>query len=342
MSNVKFSVVIPLYNCKKYIEEAIESVLSQTYKNYEIIIVNDGSTDESPELVKKYLSENIKIINQVNKGLFHARLEGMKAASNEYVISLDADDIWKPNLLMRLSEIIEMYHSEVVMFRLERFWSNGEKAEGPQIYAQDKIFDKSNVDELLNIVLEKNVINSIVCKVFKKSLLDIKELEKTPRITVGEDALYTVKVFEKMSNAYYCTEELYEYRMVNNSMTRVLDTKLYISNNYLGGIFFDVAAEKYREDQSMYKNVKEKIAGNYLKMIASTTLYSKTVLGKQRKKYIEMLKEIYNDAFYNEILEEYLEQQKFSVKLPNVLIKWKCFNIMVILKSCVQYYFIRQ
>jgi len=93
------SVVIPLYNKEKYIKRAIESVLNQTFQNFEIIVVNDGSTDRSAEVVKNIKDPRIKLINQKNAGVSAARNRGIQEAKYEYIAFLDADDFWEENFL---------------------------------------------------------------------------------------------------------------------------------------------------------------------------------------------------------------------------------------------------
>ena len=97
MNNPKISVIIPVYNGEKYIEEAIESILAQTYKNVELIVINDGSTDKSFEKIKPYLTlQHIRYIEQKNKGTAAARNAGIRNSSGEYIAFLDHDDLWLP------------------------------------------------------------------------------------------------------------------------------------------------------------------------------------------------------------------------------------------------------
>ncbi|WP_456325502.1 glycosyltransferase family 2 protein, partial [Desulfonauticus submarinus] len=100
----EISIIIPTYNCAKYISEAIESVLAQTYKDYEIIVVNDGSTDNAETIIKnifKKLKEvgECKYIYQENQGSANARNRAIKESEGEYIAWLDQDDIWLPNRL---------------------------------------------------------------------------------------------------------------------------------------------------------------------------------------------------------------------------------------------------
>lgn len=106
-----FSIVIPLYNKGKYVSKAIESVLNQTVKEFEIILVDDGSTDKGVEIVESYEDERIKIIRQQNQGVSVARNNGILAAKYNYIAFLDADDLWNKDFLEKIKELIEKYPS---------------------------------------------------------------------------------------------------------------------------------------------------------------------------------------------------------------------------------------
>ena len=103
------SVIIPLYNKEKQIAKTLQTVLNQTYQNFEIVIVNDGSTDRSVDEVKKFLNSRIRLINQKNGGVSAARNRGIKEAKGEYLAFLDADDIWQNNYLQTQIDLICKY-----------------------------------------------------------------------------------------------------------------------------------------------------------------------------------------------------------------------------------------
>ncbi len=106
----KFSVVIPLYNKEEFIKNSLNSVLSQTFQDFEIIIINDCSTDSSLHIVKQFTDNRITIIeHQKNKGLSASRNTGIKIAKSDYIAFLDADDIWKPGFLEKIEFLIENY-----------------------------------------------------------------------------------------------------------------------------------------------------------------------------------------------------------------------------------------
>lgn len=100
----KFSIIIPVYNVEKYIKKCLDSVFSQTYKDFEVIVVNDGTKDKSMDIVKKY---DVKIINQVNQGLSEARNNGVKEAKGDYILFIDSDDYINKDLLQELSKSLE-------------------------------------------------------------------------------------------------------------------------------------------------------------------------------------------------------------------------------------------
>ena len=110
---MKFSVIIPLYNKAPYVEKALESVCRQTYSDYELIVINDGSTDDSCMIAEKYLQGmdgiNYRLITQENAGVSTARNNGVAASKGEYVAFLDADDWWEPTFLEKMAQLIEDY-----------------------------------------------------------------------------------------------------------------------------------------------------------------------------------------------------------------------------------------
>ena len=103
---IKFSIVIPLYNKSAYITKTLDSIKNQNYQNYEVIIVNDGSTDNSFEIVSQYSDDRIRLYNQENKGVSKTRNAGIEYSKSELIAFLDADDYWHPN---HLEELYQLY-----------------------------------------------------------------------------------------------------------------------------------------------------------------------------------------------------------------------------------------
>ena len=116
----KFSIIVPIYNTEKYLEKCLDSIVNQTYKDFEIILVNDGSTDNSKEIIKKYIKKYdfIKLINEKNQGLSAARNNGIKEVKTPFFLLVDSDDYIEKDLLTKLNEAISS-NPDLVRFQIK-------------------------------------------------------------------------------------------------------------------------------------------------------------------------------------------------------------------------------
>lgn len=127
---IKISVIIPVYGVEKYIRQCLESVIKQTYKNLEIIVVNDGTKDNSMKIVEEYLvDERIKVINKENGGISSARNRGIEEATGEYVSFVDSDDWLEIDLYERIVQILEGNKVDIIVFNYNRYSENKKNTE---------------------------------------------------------------------------------------------------------------------------------------------------------------------------------------------------------------------
>ncbi len=121
-----FTVIIPLYNKEKYIENAIKSVLNQTFTDFNLLIINDFSTDKSVKIASKYISDTVEIIHhKKNAGLAAARNSGIKNSNTNYITYLDADDLWKPTFLESIFQLIQNFpEARIFGTNYEEIWDN--------------------------------------------------------------------------------------------------------------------------------------------------------------------------------------------------------------------------
>ena len=133
MENTLVSIVIPVYNVEKYLRKCIESVLNQTYKNIQIILVNDGSTDNSPALCDEYkqMYDKVEVIHKSNGGLPDARNAGLKRAKGEYVGFIDSDDWIEPNMVEHLLHNIIEYDADISSVELQKVQEETELEQKP-------------------------------------------------------------------------------------------------------------------------------------------------------------------------------------------------------------------
>ncbi len=124
---MKLSIIVPLYNKEKEIKHTLDTLFNQSFSDFEVIIVNDGSTDNSAEIVKAYHNEKIRLFNQVNGGAATARNKGVELAKSEWVAFLDADDEWKSNYLAKVVNAIEEYPEAVLIGTNYEIIEDGER-----------------------------------------------------------------------------------------------------------------------------------------------------------------------------------------------------------------------
>lgn len=129
MDKIKFSIIVPVYNVRKYVTECIESILKQSYDNYEVLLINDGSTDGSGDICEKYTVKNkkIKVFHKKNGGLSSARNFGLEKATGDYVVFVDSDDYIAPWSLSEFYKVLKNRDFDVIETRLTEVKENEEK-----------------------------------------------------------------------------------------------------------------------------------------------------------------------------------------------------------------------
>lgn len=197
-----FSIVIPLYNKETFVENTLRSVLSQTFSDYEILIIDDCSTDGSLAIAKKFKNENIRIIEHpVNKGLSASRNTGIEHATADYIAFLDADDLWKPFFLGKIFEMIQLFpNAGMYGTDYEEFYS-----EDLVLNTQKNLDFKKNEMKIVDDFFISNSHQLIFCF---SSVVIKKEVFKAvgnfdESITLGEDVDFNIRANFQYPLAYY-------------------------------------------------------------------------------------------------------------------------------------------
>lgn len=173
----KFSIIIPVYNVEQYIKKCLDSVINQTYKNYEVIVVNDGTKDNSMDIVKNY---DVKIINQKNAGLSAARNTGVKHASGEYIVFLDSDDYIEKDLLDKLNKSSKN-KPDIIRYQIQEVKDN------EVINKYEEIgFDGLTGVEAFKKIAAYHFVENAWCYAIKKEYYD-KEKYEFKKGTIHED-----------------------------------------------------------------------------------------------------------------------------------------------------------
>jgi len=170
------SVIIPVYNREKTVKEAIKSVLEQTWNDLEVIVVDDGSTDKSADVIKSLKDERVKYIYQENAGACAARNHGIELAKGEYIAFHDSDDIWHMDKLSKQMQVFKEYDPDIVFCKLNQVKSDGTISQLPMKMKEGFLQPVENLFEIgtQTIIAKKNVFDSIR---FDKSMPRFQEFE---------------------------------------------------------------------------------------------------------------------------------------------------------------------
>lgn len=187
-----FSIVVPLYNKEYSIEKCLKSVFAQTYKDYELIIVNDGATDNSEIIVKKMVHErhNVKYIYQQNKGVSAARNKGVKSSKYDLICFLDADDQWKPNFLETLAALIKDFPNADLYSLAHMVKKGNTEPFRPKHGLPDGY--RGYIEDFFKTSSKGSVLNSSKTCVRKKPFLSIGGFPEG--VTAGEDLYVWIKM----------------------------------------------------------------------------------------------------------------------------------------------------
>ncbi len=218
-----FSILIPVYNQKEYLPYCIDSVLRQTIDDYEVILVDDGSTDGSSKLCEEYrrkYSAKIQVIHQANAGVFAARRRALHAAKGSYVLFLDGDDAYRPDALEVLLRTIEEQQAEVILYNAS-VTDDFRRPYGKAPFSEKRVFMDESKKEIYTALCKTHQLNSLCCKCIRRQLLSDERVDGTGAVFLGygEDLYLSIPVLDKAKKIVFLKESLYFYRQHDESVT---------------------------------------------------------------------------------------------------------------------------
>lgn len=229
------SIIIPIYSVEKYICKCIESVVSQTYTNIEIILVDDGSPDNCGKICDKYARKDIriKVIHKTNGGLVSARKAGLAAASGEYIAFVDGDDFIQPEMCQRMCEIARLHHPDIIAAGFTFVYPD--KVVTYEDPLSEGYYDKSALIQSVYKQMMchdgsfmRGISPAVWCKWFHKSIIRQVLPFIDERITDGEDAACTYPCIMRADSLFICKNMVqYQYRINPISMSRKYNENWY-------------------------------------------------------------------------------------------------------------------
>lgn len=223
--SILFSIVVPIYNVEQFLDKCVRSILEQTYTKFELILVDDGSTDSSGQMCDQYEEEDcrITVIHKKNGGLVSARKAGISVAKGDYAVCVDSDDWIDKKHLQELSRIVHDYSSpDIICF------GHYEVSEGKKNFIvpfRKGLYEKSDLEnevypQLIRTEIATAFPPAIWSKAYKMDLYRSEQLLVDDRIKIGEDAACTIPCMLQANRIYILDKALYYYRRNNSSMTK--------------------------------------------------------------------------------------------------------------------------
>lgn len=261
-----FSIITPVYNGEKYLEECIESVIKQTYSSWELILVNDGSTDKSGEICDRYSDDTrIKVIHQKNMGALCSRLNGIAKASGRYEIGLDADDYLDPDCLEKIKNTIDKCKSDLIFFGL-RYVGEEEGDCKCSLEAGKEYSGKAILKEVVSKTNHSLCNKAIKLDIVKNA--DYEGINDRGRI-LNDDYALIVPIICNVNKGYVMDDVLYNYRIYGESSSHIMVTPKYILDT---GFATEFALSKMEKAISMEADMYEAVYCAYIRMISARLL----------------------------------------------------------------------
>lgn len=224
------SVVIPIYNVLPYLERCVQSVLNQTYKDIEIILIDDGSTDGSGDLCDRLQLQDtrIRVIHQKNIGLSGARNTGLKNAIGDYVVFIDSDDEWLVNDGLEQLLSNENQLSDLIIFKSIEYWKNG-RLTYKKDYDIDTISRQPDIQSVLSYLIEKQQFEVSACFLLVRRQLLIDHDIFFPIGYISEDVFWSMHLWQHVRKVTFMNLDFYGYYHRKDSISRKVSIEVYYS-----------------------------------------------------------------------------------------------------------------
>lgn len=313
------SVIIPAYNIEDYIGRCLDSIISQTYKNLEIIVVDDGSRDYTGEILDNYAKKDrrIKVIHKENGGVSSARNKGIEAAEGDYIGFIDGDDLIEPEMYKTLVDLLEEENADIahcgyqMVFpdRIDYYHNTGKK--------KIQTTEEGLKDLLSGEMIEPGLVN----KLYKKELIKNCRLNET--VKINEDLLMNYQLFKLSQKSVYYDITPYSYMIRSSSATGAnsLITKREDSLRVLNQI----------KDDCINNNLLSIIYKRYIYLLMAICrdgLKDKSYMKYQKKQRKQLKKELKTDVFKSCIPKKLKYMSLFSCYFPHIMkIIYKMYDL---------------
>ena len=317
---MKFSVLIPVYNTEKHLEECLQSVLDQTYQDFEIILVDDGSTDNSGVICDKFqcdFPETIKVIHKENQGQLASRCIAAQNAKGQYCVFMDADDLLIDRALETICENLKKYRFPDMLVYSFVYDKENEEQNPAKRFFEEGIVPQN---ELYEMLLTGVGLNNVWTKAVRTEIAQCSEYDFSSYYSLrcSEDALHSMAMMDQCQRVAYIYKPLYQYRIWDNATTRRYSMdRIEVFN--VSALFKERLrfARKWGLDSLKWKKRIEANAVNYLLYVFD--LFYIHFNRQQRK---DLISYPWDSFIPNEIKIDELDSNEYLTKNNFSLLSW--------------------
>lgn len=317
-----FSIITPVYNVENYLEQCVESVLKQGMGDFELILVDDGSTDASGHICDRFaaLDSRIKVIHQPNSGHIVARMNGVRAATGEYVLFADSDDYYLPDSFEKIEKAIKRFNCDVFIY----CYGYDGNPTGQDFFGGEK--ETVLLNEYLLTNLHYSRLNSLCLKASARRIFDDIDISAFSGFRNSEDLLLSLEIVKRAQKISYVPYTLYFYRLDNPGS---------ITNNFNEAIVEEFLASRQAIMAELERlNCADEAAKTefyraFLFCVANTILQISKLKSFTRKEKTAQYKKIAHMPFFSEAMDSGAAMKLSFVKRVRVRLLKKCrFNLL--------------
>lgn len=335
MSNNTVSVIVPIYNAEKHIKKTIESIMNQSYENIELILVNDGSTDDSFSIIKKYEKyDNVIIISKENGGVSDSRNVGISKATGDYIMFVDSDDYLEIDMIEQMVKNATDNNVDIVRCNYSKL-SDNTKTDNkiPEIFIRHPKIDKLDFDNILyNNFFNNHTWYSVWGQLIRRSC--IKDCKFRTSLSIGEDLMFNLSIYQNANGIYFLNKSLYNYVCNDNGITRSKSTDKLIKKMQDSLVVYTDIYDRFKnkeevQDAMLERFVESIVLASY-KIIQSMKNTQKKNSYKVIDNYFEskLMIIVHKKKIYNKL--------KISKRILYILLRHKMYFVIRLLTKCTK------
>ena len=327
-----FSISMAVYNAGKYLDKCIESILAQTEDDYELILVNDGSKDNSLAICQRWqrdYPDKIKVIDKENTGSLLTRRVCLQESRGEYLYIMDADDyLVSKDMLAVIRKTIESNHCDMIFFECT---TDGKCPYFQFPFAENTVFTNDRLNEIRKYFIQQNGLNPLWNKVFHRSLVDWDEDYSTyTEVTNGTDFFQSMPIIAAAKRVYYLNQIFYFYRTSQNENSIVHTFRRTI---YISGKENCLRLKRYAETWNI-PDVDQLLQRCCMHSVSTSVFKARLIKDEKDISKYEYIKSIGEDQFF---LENFtLKGVQLSRKIILLLLKAKCYRLLSVLLTVIK------